>query len=101
MSVSTPSAHRAELRVDAPAAVRRYFPQCDGIYGALGWKLFPNIDRVYVNHRVPNELGWSPRYDFGSALERLRVNEDPRGSLAVTIGAKGYHGSVAYPYTQR
>lgn len=92
---------RAELRVDAPAVVRRYFPQCDGIYGALGWKLFPNIDRVYVNHRARDELGWSPRYDFGSTLERLRVNEDPRSSLAVTIGAKGYHGSAAYPYTQR
>ena len=67
-----------ELRTDAPAVVRRCFPQCGAIYGALGWKLFPNIERVYVNTRARAELGWSPRYDFGSALEQLRANANPR-----------------------
>jgi UDP-glucose 4-epimerase len=67
----------------------------------LGWRLFPSIERVYVNDRARAELGWMPRYDFGSALERLRMNEDPRSPLALSIGAKGYHATATYPYTQR
>jgi UDP-glucose 4-epimerase len=91
----------AELRTDAPAVVQRWLPQCEAIYDDLGWRLFPSIDRVYVNDRARAELGWAPRHDFGSALERLRANGDPRSSLARTIGAKGYHATASYPYTQR
>src|SRR5262249_43439226 len=39
----------AALRRDAPAVVRRLFPDCEALYAARGWTLFPEIDRVYVN----------------------------------------------------
>ena len=91
----------AALRADAAAAVGRLFPECQRIYDRLGWKLFPSIERVYVNRRAREELGWSPHYDFGRALARLAAGEDPRSPLAVAIGVKGYHATSTYPYTER
>ena len=43
----------AELRADAPSVVRRIFPGCEALYAAEGWKLFPSLDRVYVNEPAP------------------------------------------------
>src|SRR5262249_7891228 len=36
-----------ELRRDAPSVVHRLFPDCQAIYAARDWTLFPHIDRVY------------------------------------------------------
>jgi UDP-glucose 4-epimerase len=80
-----------ELSCDAPAVVRRLFPDQEAEYERRGWTMFPRIDRVYVNTRARVELGWSPRYDFRSILDRLKADEDPRSALAQTIGSKGYH----------
>jgi nucleoside-diphosphate-sugar epimerase len=93
--------HLAELRTNAPGVVRRLFPDCDEIYRRLGWKLLPSVERVYVNERARRELGWSPRYDFGHALERLAAGADPRSPLALAVGAKGYHAVSTWPYTTR
>ena len=82
------------LRSDAPALLRRLFPAYVGEYARRGWRMFDTIDRVYVNDLARRELGWRPRYDFGSVLERLSANEDFRSPLAQAIGAKGYHESV-------
>lgn len=90
----------SELRTDAPAVVRRYFPDVEAIYGQAGWKLFSTIERVYVNARARTELGWAPRYDFGRVLEALAAGEDPRSPLAVEVGAKGYASSPNYPYSR-
>jgi nucleoside-diphosphate-sugar epimerase len=92
--------HLAELRADAPAVVRRLFPDCDAVYERLGWKLPPTIERVYVNERARRDLGWSPRFDFRHALDRLAAGDDPRSDLARAVGAKGYHATPAYPYTR-
>jgi nucleoside-diphosphate-sugar epimerase len=81
----------AELRANAPSVVRRLFPAHEPEYAKRGWKMFPGIDRVYVNARARDELGWRPRYDFARVLDQLRANEDPRSPLARLIGAKGYH----------
>jgi UDP-glucose 4-epimerase len=81
----------AALRQDAPAVVRRLFPDYDEVYEERGWKMLPGIDRVYVNARARKDLDWSPRYDFGGALDRLRAGHDPRSPLAQSIGEKGYH----------
>lgn len=83
-----------ELRSGAPAVVRRRVPAYEAEYELRGWKMFPGIGRVYVNHRARNELGWQPRYDFRHVIARLKAGEDPRSALARVIGSKGYHGKI-------
>ena len=61
----------------------------------------PRIDRVYVNDRARRDLGWTPRYDFRLALDRLAAGDDPRSELTHTIGAKGYHQESTGIYTTR
>ena len=80
------------LRADAGLAVRRLFPDFEGEYGRRGWKMIPTIDRVYINQRAREELGWRPRYDFEFIIDRLKANEDIRSPLARLVGSKGYHG---------
>jgi len=79
-----------QLRTDAPAAVRRRVPRYEDVYRARKWKMFPAIDRVYVNERARRDLGWQPRFDFGGIIEMLADGGDPRSPLART-GSKGYH----------
>ena len=40
-------------------------------------------------------------YDFAYALERLAAGEEWRSSLALAVGAKGYHAESTGPYTVR
>jgi nucleoside-diphosphate-sugar epimerase len=80
-----------DLRVDAPFVLKRRVPDYETVYAHLGWKMFPTIDRVYVNERARNELGWRPQYSFRSILDRLKANTDPFSALARMIGSKGYH----------
>ena len=87
------------LRDDAPAVVRRLFPDYEAEYGRRGWRMFPSIGRVYVNSRARADLGWSPRYDFRAVLEALAAGQDPRSPLAQAIGAKGYHDKPTGVYT--
>lgn len=84
----------ALLNRDAPAAVRRHFPDYEEVYARRGWSMFPRINRVYVNERARRELGWEPRYDFARVLASVRAGEDPRSQLARVIGAKGYHAET-------
>jgi nucleoside-diphosphate-sugar epimerase len=80
-----------ELRVDAPRVARRYVPEYQAEYARRGWRMAPGIDRVYVNERARNELGWQPRYSFKFVVDRLRAEEDMRSPLARLVGSKGYH----------
>lgn len=80
-----------ELRVDAPLAARRCVPEYEAEYARRGWNMVPSIDRVYVNERARNELGWQPRYSFKFIIDRLRAGEDMRSPLARLVGSKGYH----------
>jgi UDP-glucose 4-epimerase len=93
ISATTPfsAGDLAKLRRNAPEVVRSAFPECDRLYAARGWRLFPEIDRIYVNARARSELGWQPKYDFGYVLDCLRTNTDFRSSLAKEVGSKGYH----------
>jgi UDP-glucose 4-epimerase len=81
----------AELNCDAPAVVKRHFPQYEEVYSRLGWTMFPRIDRVYVNEKARRELGWKPQHDFANIMDRLRAGQDHRSSLALLVGSKGYH----------
>ncbi|WP_353718416.1 NAD(P)-dependent oxidoreductase [Dyadobacter sp. 676] len=93
ISATTPftPAHLAQLHTDAPAVIRSLYPECEGLFEAEGWKLFPEIDRVYVNARAQRELGWEPQYDFEHVLRCLRNGVDFRSDLAREVGSKGYH----------
>ncbi len=80
-----------ELRENAPALVRDLFPDYQEEYARREWKMFPKIDRVYVNARARKELGWKPRFDFRSVLDRLKRDEPVFSALALAVGSKGYH----------
>jgi UDP-glucose 4-epimerase len=82
------------LCVDAPRVVRRRVPDYEAEYERRGWKMFPSIERVYVNDRAQRELGWQPRYGFKDIIDRLRAADDSRGPLARMIGSKGYHAET-------
>jgi len=83
-----------QLRSDARSVVSRLFPDYKEEYNRRDWKMFPVIDRVYVNERARSELGWRPRYDFRYVLDRLKADEDFRSPLARLIGSKGYHAKA-------
>jgi nucleoside-diphosphate-sugar epimerase len=80
-----------DLRAEAPAVVKRCVPDYEAEYARRGWKMFPGIERVYINERARNELGWRPRYNFSYIVDRLKANDDPRSPLSRLIGSKGYH----------
>ena len=81
----------AQLGVDAPAVLAKHFPEYPEIYARRGWKMLPTLDRVYVNARARELLGWRPKYEFADALRKVADGEDYRSELAVAVGAKGYH----------
>jgi UDP-glucose 4-epimerase len=84
----------ALLRTDAPSVVRQYFPGYEEEYARRRWRMFPGIDRVYVNARARAELGWSPVFDFRYVLDRLARDEDILCPLARAVGSKGYHAEA-------
>lgn len=94
ISATTPFAPEdvMDLRNDAPSVVSRLFPNYAEEYIRRGWRMFPSIDRVYVNARAREQLGWSPRYSYGYVLERLCAGGDISSPLARRVGFKGYHG---------
>jgi UDP-glucose 4-epimerase len=93
VSATSPFAqrHLAALAHDAAGIVRELFPECAQLYAARGWRLFPEIDRVYVNARARRDLGWQPKFDFAHVLRSLREGQDFRSALAREVGSKGYH----------
>jgi UDP-glucose 4-epimerase len=82
------------LRNDAPSVVREHTPEYEAEYRRRHWRMFPGIERVYVNERAREELGWLPRHDFKSVISRLKIGADFRSPLARVVGSKGYHAEV-------
>jgi UDP-glucose 4-epimerase len=80
-----------DLRANAALVVKRGFPDYEEEYMRRGWKMFPGIERVYVNERARKELGWRPQYDFRRVLDSLKAGADPRSPLSRAVGSKGYH----------
>ena len=81
----------SDLRLNAPQVVERRVPEYAEEYARRGWRMFPGIERVYVNERARRELGWQPRYDFRQIIDCLRAGDAPRSPLARSVGSKGYH----------
>jgi UDP-glucose 4-epimerase len=84
----------SDLRLNAPQVAERRVPQYAEEYARRGWRMFPGIERVYVNERARRELGWQPRYDFRQIIDCLRAGDAPRSPLARAVGSKGYHDRV-------
>lgn len=84
----------AGLRDHAPDVVKRLFSEYEDIYQRLGWRMFPDIDRVYVNDRARKELGWNPVYDFKYILQLLQQGQSIMSPMATAVGIKGYHGDA-------
>ena len=93
ISATTPfsEADLAELREATPTVVDRLFPAWREEYDRRGWRMFPGIDRVYVNEAARSDLGWRPRYDFARVLAQLQADEPVGSELARIVGSKGYH----------
>lgn len=93
VSATTPfePEHLLDLRSDAPGVVRSLFPDYEEVYRSRNWTMPSGIDRVYVNRRAREELGWKPRFDFRHVLDRLQPGEDLFSPVALAVGIKGYH----------
>lgn len=93
VSATTPfaQADMARQRADMAGVLRDRVPGFEPEYARRGWHLPAGIDRVYVNARAREELGWRPRHDFADVLARLRSGGTVLSPLAERIGAKGYH----------
>lgn len=96
VSATTPfdASQLERLRTDAAGVVGEIYPDQAGIYRQLGWTMYPGIERVYVNRRIRQELGWRPRFDFRHALDRAKEGGSPFSRLAHAVGSKGYHAQT-------
>lgn len=83
-----------ELRVNPDQVVKKYCPQYESVYADLNWRMFDDIERVYVNEKARRLLGWEPSYNFDKALVWARAGRPPRSDLAEAVGMKGYHDEV-------
>ncbi|MEZ5443316.1 MAG: NAD(P)-dependent oxidoreductase [Lysobacterales bacterium] len=79
------------LRGQADVVLRGLLPEYEPVFRQRGWRMLPDIERVYVNERARTELGWRPEYDFARAIDDLAQGRDPRSPLARSIPSKGYH----------
>ncbi|MDW3650017.1 MAG: NAD(P)-dependent oxidoreductase [Bacteroidia bacterium] len=96
ISATTPfsKADLPELNSDVAKVLARIHPNFPEIYESVGWKMFDQIGRVYVNEKARRELGWKPRYDFAYVLDCLKKGKEYRSDLALEVGIKKYHDQV-------
>jgi UDP-glucose 4-epimerase len=66
----------AELLTNAPAVIRRYFPDAEDVFRTQGWTLPASVDRVYVTEKAERLLGYAPRHNFAELLDELRASRD-------------------------
>ncbi len=67
----------AQLFVNAPAVVERYFPHYPRLYARHGWTMFERIDRVYDSAKASRLLGFECRYGFKQMLDELEERKLP------------------------
>lgn len=59
----------AELSLNAPATLERYYPSYKNFFSRMGWQMLPSLNRVYDNQKAREGLGWIPQYNFNTVLE--------------------------------
>lgn len=64
-----------ELKRDAKAVIRRYFPWAEDAFRRRGWCLPDSIDRVYSIERARKAIGYLPRYNFPELLAETAASE--------------------------
>lgn len=96
ISATTPftKEHCHLLNQNADSVIQTLFPHYQDIYNQLGWKMFPRIDRVYVNDKARRLLKWQPKYSFEHALDSLSHHRPFRSPLAEKIGWRRYHDQI-------
>ncbi|HEY7022539.1 MAG TPA: NAD(P)-dependent oxidoreductase [Ktedonobacterales bacterium] len=65
-----------ELLINAPAVIRRYYPDAEEVFRAQGWSLPASIDRVYVTEKAERLLDYAPQHNFAELLDELRAKRD-------------------------
>lgn len=83
----------AELRTDAAAVFARRAPRAADVWAERGWRFPPRLDRVYVNARARNELGWRPEFDLDAVAAIVAAGGSVRTPLSQAVGSKEYAGS--------
>ncbi len=82
------------LQIDPEPRIGARYRDFHQIYRARGYVMFPGIDRVYVNAKARQDLGWRPVYDFGQILAQLAAHTPIGSPLARQVGRKGYHAQT-------
>lgn len=84
----------AALNTDARPVIEKRVPELASKFKQLGWSVFPQIERVYVNAAARRDLGWAPRYDINRMLAAIVDGRLPKSTISQQIGSKGYHDEV-------
>lgn len=82
--------HRKKLMEDAPQIVASFYPDYPEIYARYGWKMQRQIDRIYVNRSIREDIGWTPEFCFGEILRRLDAGLPAVSELSLEVGHRGY-----------
>jgi nucleoside-diphosphate-sugar epimerase len=62
-----------ELLTDAPAVIRRFYPDAADVFRTHGWTLPVSIDRVYVAEKAERKLRYASQHNFAELLDELRL----------------------------
>lgn len=81
----------AMLNDNAAKTIASRIPELGKIFEAQGWKIFPQIERVYVNSKARQDLDWHPVYTIERILGELSDGKLPKSAISMQIGSKGYH----------
>ncbi|MGI9437920.1 MAG: NAD-dependent epimerase/dehydratase family protein [Geminicoccaceae bacterium] len=85
---------RQRLRQDPAAVVATCHAEFEPIYRKAGFRMFDDIDRIYISDAARTDLGWEPAHDFGSILCQIDRDQPLGSDLARAVGKKGYHATT-------
>jgi len=95
VSATTPFTREdmVQLRTDAAPVFARRAPLAAAVWRERGWRFPDTLDRVYINARARQDLGWRPRFDLNAIAARLATGESVHTPLSQLVGSKEYANS--------